>query len=116
MGISYYLKSAVSGDVKLRIYDSGRVIAELDGPKSPGINTVRWNLQTRRDRIPGEPGAAGGGRAGRGGGFAGASGGQGCDPNSVCSPAPAAEYRAVLSVGGREFTQPARILPDPAGR
>jgi hypothetical protein len=56
MGISYYLRSDVSGDVKVRVYDSGRMIAEMDGPKTAGINTVRWNLQARRDRIEGEAG------------------------------------------------------------
>ena len=43
--ISYYLKSAASGDVKITIADvNGRVIRTLDGPKTAGINRVMWNL------------------------------------------------------------------------
>ena len=61
MGISYYLKSDVTGDVKVRVYSGSRVIAEMDGAKTAGVNTVRWNLQVRRERIAGEaapPGVA----------------------------------------------------------
>ncbi len=116
MGISYYLKTEASGDVKVRVYDGGRVIADLDGPKTPGVNTVRWNLQTRRERIPGEPGAPAG-RGGRGaGGLPGAGAAQACDPGFVCAPARPAEYRVELSAGGRDYVRPARILPDPAVR
>src|SRR5262249_4049705 len=75
IGISYYLKNEAAGDVKIRIYDGSRMISELDGSKSAGVNTVRWNTQTRRDRIPGEATGAGG-RGGRGGGGGGARGGR----------------------------------------
>ena len=110
--ISYYLKSEIAGDVKVRIYDGGRLIAEMDGAKSAGVHTVRWNLQARRERVAGEPVPAGG----RGGGRGGFAGAQGCDPNSVCAPARTGEYRVVLTVGGRELSQTARILTDPSAR
>ena len=59
MGISYFLKSEPAGDVKVRVYNGSRVIAEIDGAKTAGVNTVRWNLQARRERIAGEAAPAG---------------------------------------------------------
>jgi photosystem II stability/assembly factor-like uncharacterized protein len=114
VGISYYLKNDAAGDVKVRIYDGSRLISEMDGPKSAGVNTVRWNMQERRDRIPGE--AAGGGRGGRGGGGGGGGrgGGGGADPNSVTTEAGLGDYRVVLAVGGKEYAQTARIVADPS--
>jgi photosystem II stability/assembly factor-like uncharacterized protein len=108
MAVSYYLKADVAGDVKVRVYDGARLVAEMDGPKSAGINTVRWNLQARRERIPGEV-AAGGGRRGGGGG----GGGQGADPNFVYTEAKVGAYRVVLSAAGREFGQTAVITAEP---
>ncbi len=43
--ISYYLKAAATGDVKITISDStGRVVREMDGTKDAGLNRVQWNL------------------------------------------------------------------------
>jgi photosystem II stability/assembly factor-like uncharacterized protein len=117
MGISYYLRSAASGDVKVRVYDGSRMIAELDGPATAGINTVRWNLQARRERIEGE--AVPAGRGGRGGGGRGGGrGGGGAAPNVVLTRVTPGTYRAVLAVGGREYSQPAIVMadPNPGGR
>lgn len=104
MQINYALKTAPSGDVKIRIYDGSRVIAEMDGTKNAGINTVRWNLSGQRERGLGE--AAAGGRAGGRGGAAPAGG-------TATFQAGPGEYRVVLSVGGREYTQKAFVLSDP---
>jgi hypothetical protein len=103
----------VSGDVKIRIYDGSRMIAEMDGAKTAGLNTVRWNMQARRDRIEGEA-VAGGGRGGRGGG-AGGRGGAGAAGagGPVTTTVETGDYRVVLAVGGKEYAQVARILPDP---
>jgi len=108
VAINYVLKSPASGDVKVRIYDGSRQILEMDGPKNAGINTVRWNLNGLR-----EAGAmdAAGGRGGRGGGRGGAAAGAPAGQTGyTVSPG---EYRVVLVVGGREFTQTALVLPDP---
>jgi hypothetical protein len=78
---SKHMKSDVSGDVKIRIYAGSRVVGEMDGPKTAGVNTVRWNLQMQRERVPGEA-VPTGGRGGRGGGGAAAFGG------AAQSPAP----------------------------
>ncbi len=110
MGIGYFLKSDVSGDVKIRVYSGSRVIAEMDGTKTAGMNVVRWNLQGRRERIAGEAAPVGPG-AGRGGGRAG-----GAPPAAgtfATFTAPRGVYRVVLSVGGREYTQLASIVADP---
>jgi photosystem II stability/assembly factor-like uncharacterized protein len=44
--ISYYLKSAPSGDVKIRIEDAnGQIARTLTGTKTVGINRVNWDLR-----------------------------------------------------------------------
>jgi uncharacterized membrane protein YgcG len=121
MGISYFLKNEVAGDVKVRVYNAGRVIAEMDGTKSAGVNTVRWNLQTRREQIAGEatPAGRGGGRGAGGGGGGGRAGGAGAAPAAGAGgftnvgQAPVGTYRVVLVVGGKEYSQTALIVPDP---
>jgi hypothetical protein len=117
MAINYFLKADASGDVKVRIYDGSRLITEMDGTKTAGVNTVRWDMQARRDRIPGE--AAAGGRGGRGGG-GGAGGGRGAGPAGpggapapVLTPVGPGGYRVVLNVGGKEYAQQAWIMADP---
>jgi hypothetical protein len=126
MGIGYYLRSEATGDVKIRVYDGSRVVAELDGPKTAGVNTVRWNLQMRREQIAGEAAPATGGRGGRGGGGGGGRGGgfgAGAAAPAAAAPggptyvnmgqAPVGTYRVVLTVGGKDYTQLALIVPDP---
>ena len=121
MGISYYLKNEPAGDVKVRVYSGSRVIAEIDGPKTAGLNTVRWNLQARRERITGEAAPAAGAGGGRGGGGGGGRAGGG----GAAQAAPGAgnfanlgtvqpgTYRVVLTVGTREYTQLGLVVPDP---
>ena len=47
--ISYYLKTAATGDVKITISDySGKVVREITGPKDAGLNRVQWNLRGNR--------------------------------------------------------------------
>ncbi len=85
--ISYYLKTAATGDVKIAISDySGKVVREITGPKDAGVNRVQWNLR-------GNAAAGGGQRAGGGGrgGFAGAT----LEPGS---------YLVKLTVGGKDYT------------
>jgi photosystem II stability/assembly factor-like uncharacterized protein len=54
--ISYHLKSAPAGDVRITISDiTGREIRSIDGTKHVGLNRVHWNLA---------PGGRGGGRQG----------------------------------------------------
>ncbi len=46
--IFYYLKTAQTGDVKISISDVvGNQLAELDGSKNAGLNSVVWNVRGR---------------------------------------------------------------------
>ena len=130
VAISYYLRTAVSGGVTVRVYDGARVIAETNGPGGAGIQTVRWNMQAQRTLTEAEMAGAGGrgGRGGRGGGRGGAGGrggGRGAAggdqttvfpaggaPNTTLTSVAPGAYRVVLTVGGREQAQTAVILED----
>jgi photosystem II stability/assembly factor-like uncharacterized protein len=118
--INYYLKSPASG-ITLRVYDGARVIAETTtAPGNAGLNTVRWTMQSARPMTEAEQQAAGRGRGGRGGGGFGGGRGAGTPPatpqfpaqaqNTVLSTVPPGEYRVVLTVGGREYSQPALVM------
>ena len=44
--ISYYLKTAPSGDVKLTISDyTGKVVRNIAGTNEAGLNRIQWNLR-----------------------------------------------------------------------
>ena len=118
--INYYLKSAGTG-ATVRVYDGGRMIAELqNAPGNAGLNTVRWTMQSSRAMTEAEQGRGGrGGRGGFGGGFGGRGGGAPATPqfpaqapNTVTATVPPGEYRVVLTVGGREYTQTAVVIGD----
>ncbi len=99
--ISYYLKSAVTDDVKIAISDvTGKVIRTMDGTKDAGINRVQWNL---RGDPPPRP-AGGGGRGGGGGGFG--QGGFGAPPLDPGT------YLVKLTVGAKEFTTKVEVEAD----
>jgi photosystem II stability/assembly factor-like uncharacterized protein len=117
--ITYYLKSAANG-VTVRVYDGARAIAEIaNAPGKAGLNTVRWTMQSSRPMTEIEQAA---GRGGRGrGGFGGGRGGAntGATPqfpaaaaNTVLATVTPGEYRVVLSVGGREYTQRALVMAE----
>jgi photosystem II stability/assembly factor-like uncharacterized protein len=100
--ISYYLKSAPAGDVRITISDSaGRAIRTLPGTKNAGLNRVMWNLAPGPP--PGQEGGQGGGGQG-GGGRGGRGGGGGAvDPGT---------YLVTLDVGGKKLTTPVTVLQD----
>ena len=118
--INYYLKSAANG-VTVRVYDGARLIAELaNAPGRAGLNTVRWTMLSQRPMTEAEQSAQRG--RGRGGFPAGFGGGRGASaaPASPQFPVNAAnmvttaitpgDYRVVLSVGGREYSQTATVM------
>jgi hypothetical protein len=93
--ISYYLKSAAAGDVKITIADvNGRTIRTLDGTKDAGINRVTWNLAPTPPQGQAQGGGGGGGR----GGFGGA-----VDPGT---------YIVTLTANGKTVTKPVTVLLD----
>ncbi len=122
--INYYLKSAATS-VTVRVYDGARMVAETtSAPGRAGLNTVRWTMQSMRGMTEAEQQAAAG-RGGRGGaGFGGGGfGGRGGAPpaipqfpsaaaNMVLATVPPGEYRVVLSVGGKEYSQTAVVMAE----
>ena len=91
--ISYYLKAAPTGDVKISIADaSGRVVRTLDGTKAAGLNRVVWNLAP----------------AGRGGGGGGGGGG-GVGNLPTVDPG---TYTVTLTANGRTLSKPLVVLED----
>jgi hypothetical protein len=96
--ISYYLKAAATGDVKITISDStGRVVRDMDGTKEAGLNRVQWNLAP--NTLLGGRGF--GGRGGRGGG-------RFVTPNAV-DPG---TYVVKLAVGGKELITTVQVEAD----
>lgn len=103
--ISYYLRSAPAGDVKITISDTtGKAVREMDGTKHAGINRVQWNLSP--DLPPAPEGAGRGGRGGSRGGRAG--GATFLNPGAV-DPGP---YIVKLSVGGKELMKTVLVEAD----
>src|SRR5689334_7117593 len=67
--ISYYLKSAPTGDVKITISDyTGKVVRNLVATKDIGINRIQWNMRGDPPPRPANAPPFGGGGGG-GGGF-----------------------------------------------
>jgi photosystem II stability/assembly factor-like uncharacterized protein len=98
--ISYWLKAAPAGDVKIAITDvTGREIRSIDGTKNAGLNRVQWNL------APTAPA----GRGGRGAGGGGGGGGRGGQP----PPVPAGSYLVKVTVGDKVIGQKTVVVePD----
>lgn len=103
--LTYYLKSAVSDDVKLTILDrAGATIRELTGSKERGIHRIQWDL---RATPPPRPQAAAGAGAGTGGG--GIFGG-----NTTQGPmVEPGQYTARLTIAGKQYTTTVVVEPDP---
>jgi hypothetical protein len=99
--ISYYLKSAAAGDVKITVSDvTGRVVREMAGTKDAGLNRLQWNLRGNPPQAAagaaGGRGAGGGQAGGGGGGRGGFGGGPALEPGT---------YLLKLTVGGKDYTQ-----------
>src|SRR5262249_6313328 len=111
-----YLKSPANGPVRIAIQDAkGQTIRTLEGPGTPGIHRVTWDLRdtpSARVTLRTSPLYAPDVRIGPDGireseaGF-GATGGA-----LTCLQAPGT-YTVKLSVGGRDYTRPLRVLKDP---
>jgi photosystem II stability/assembly factor-like uncharacterized protein len=99
--ISYYLKAAPDGEVKITISDySGRVVRNIVGTKEMGLNRIQWNLRGEPIRPPQGFGGGGGG-GGFGGGF------------NFGTPLEAGTYQVKLTVNGKDYTTKAVIENDP---
>ena len=97
VAISYYLKNAASGDVKITITDAaGKTVRNLDGTKGAGINRVIWNLapNAQPNQPPPNPLGPGGGR--------------GALPPTV-EPG---TYTVTLAADGKTISKPVVVLQD----
>lgn len=96
--VSYLLKSAPGGDVKITISDiTGKVVRSIDGTKEAGLNRVQWNLRGDAPQRFGPMGGMGPGQ------------GQGPAPQAGAAPAPAAgqpgqpNQQQLMAEMGRRF-------------
>lgn len=109
--INYYLKSAPSGDVTIRILDAkGQLVRTLQGTKRAGINRLWWDLryeQSKEIRLRTSPAYAPDIRLGPEGWRPLPEGGQ------LSILAPPGTYTVELNVGGQKFTQPLVVRKDP---
>jgi hypothetical protein len=114
--INYYVKSPAAGPVTIAIQDAkGQTIRTLDGPGTAGVHRVYWDLRdTPSERVtfrtsplyaPDVPIGPDGVRESEGG-FGTGGGGL-----SLLQPPGA--YTVKLTVGGRDYTRPLRVLKDP---
>ncbi len=109
--ISYYLKTAPAGDVKITIADyTGKVVRNLTATKEIGLNRVQWNL--RGDPPPRPANFRGFGGGGGGGGQGGGGGGGGGGFFNQGPPLEPGTYIVKLSVGGKEYTTKVVIEAD----
>jgi hypothetical protein len=109
--ITYYLKTAPAGDVKIKIEDSkGQTVRTFNGTKNVGLNRVTWNLEgelTREVRMRTAPAYAPEIRLGPDG-----------TRNAPGAPRvslllPPGNYTVKLTAGGQERSQPLVIKKDP---
>jgi hypothetical protein len=109
--INYYLKTAPSGDVKIRIEDAkGQTVRTLTGTKNVGLNRVTWNLEgepTREVRMRTAPAYAPEIRVGADG----TRNAPGAPRMSLLLPP--GNYTVKLSAGNQERSQPLVVKKDP---
>jgi photosystem II stability/assembly factor-like uncharacterized protein len=109
--ISYYLKSAPSGDVKIRIEDSkGQTVRTINGTKTAGINRVNWDLraeQSKEIRLRTSAAYAPDVRPGPEGWRNAPDGGR------ISILLPPGNYTVKLSAGGQDLSQPLVVKKDP---
>jgi photosystem II stability/assembly factor-like uncharacterized protein len=109
--ISYNLKEAPSGDVKIRIEDAkGQTIRTITGTKNVGLNRVTWDLRgepSKEMKLRTSPAYAPEIRVGADGTRPAPDGGR----QSILMPP--GNYTVKLSAGGAELSQPLVVLKDP---
>jgi hypothetical protein len=109
--ISYYLKSAPTGEVKIRIEDAkGQTVRTLTGQRNAGINRITWDLRGEPSpevRLRTSPAYAPEIRVGPEGWRPAPDGAR----MSLLSPPGA--YTVKLLVGTKELTQPLIVKKDP---
>jgi photosystem II stability/assembly factor-like uncharacterized protein len=118
--ISYYLRNAPSGDVRITIRDleTNQVFRTIEGTRLAGMNRVQWNLCSDPRPLAAAGGRGGGGGFGGGGGGCGAGGrggGGGAAAQGqqmVAQMANPGSYMVTLTVGGRDYSKSVTVLED----
>jgi len=109
--INYYLKSALSGDVKVLIQDAkGQTVRTLTGTKTVGINRVTWDLrgeQSKEVKMRTTPAYAPDITVGSDG----TRTAPGAPRMSILLPP--GTYNVKLVAGGQELSQPLIVKKDP---
>jgi len=109
--ITYYLKSAPSGDVKVKIEDAkGQLVRTLNPTKNIGLNRITWNLegeQTTEVRMRTSPEYAPDIKLGPDG----TRNAPGAGRASILLPP--GNYTVKLLVAGQELSQPLIVKKDP---
>jgi photosystem II stability/assembly factor-like uncharacterized protein len=109
--ISYYLKSAPAGDVKIKIEDArGQLVRTLNGTKNTGLNRITWNLEgepTTEVRMRTSPPYAPEIKVGPDG----TRNAPGAGRLSILMPP--GNFTVKLSVGGQDLAQPLILRKDP---
>jgi len=109
--ISYYLKSAPAGEVRIRILDAkGQTVRSLTGSKTVGLNRVIWNLEgepTTDVRMRTSPEYAPEIKVGPDGTRSAPGTGR------ISILMPPGTYTVKLLAGGQELTQPLIVKKDP---
>jgi hypothetical protein len=116
-GINYYVKSAPpNASATIAIQDGkGQTIRTLNGPASPGLHRVYWDLRdaaSKRVQFRTSPVYAPDIRVGPDG-LRESEGGFGAGGGGLTVLHAPGTYTVKLSVGGRDYTQPLRVLKDP---
>jgi photosystem II stability/assembly factor-like uncharacterized protein len=102
--ISYYLKTAPAGDVKIEISDyTGKVVRTMTGPKEVGLNRVMWNMRGDPPQLPAAVQQQMQQFGGRGGGRGGVQAGLPFAPGV---------YAVKVTIGGKEFTTKVQVEAD----
>ena len=119
LNIYYDLKAKPKDEITVRIFKGSMLINELKGPAEPGLNSVLWNMNARRERTEAEKKAMQGQRqrfsaadmADLPPEYAAQFRSQ-MDPNYISFAAQDGDYKVVLTVGKLALTTTATILPD----
>ena len=115
--INYYVKSAPANtSATIAIQDGkGQTIRTLNGPAAPGLHRVYWDLRdapSKRVAFRTSPLYAPDIRVGPDG-LRESEGGFGAGGGGLAVLQAPGTYTVKLSVGGREYSQPLRVLKDP---
>ena len=115
-GINYYLKAAATGPVTIAIQDAkGQTIRTLNGVPSAGMHRIYWDLRdnaSKRVTYRTSPLYAPDIRVGPDG-IRESEGGFGTGGGGLAVLQAPGTYTVKLTVGGRDYSQPLRVLKDP---